>query len=151
MHRATLLSLLLLPSLSFAAAQMRVEGMQIVVSGGSEGELRGVAVDGSELDLGALGTLRIERARTDPDARFPDETWLLEATLRAPGATTFTNVCATDAKTDARMVIYSGYLDAQLKYVADDTRFSPFCWRSRLLPWRTALTWRVIDARSCDG
>lgn len=146
MHRPLLLLSLLGPSLGLASSQMRVEGTKIIVSDDAGQELRGSAIEGAELDLGDLGTLRITRAETDPSARFPDEVWLLDAQLRAPGAQAFTNVCSTDTGVDDRMVIFSGYLDPQLRYVADAARFSMSCvsgveakcLRWGYLPWRNA-------------
>ena len=67
-----------LPSLALADAQMRVAGTEMVVTEVDGSELRGSALEGAELDLGALGSLRVRRHHSDPDARFPDETWLLE-------------------------------------------------------------------------
>jgi hypothetical protein len=128
-----------------SAASLRVEGTQIVVTD-ERGQLRGAQIDGAELELGELGTLRVLRNAIDPGARFSAETWLLDAELRPPGARAFANACATRADDDARMVIYQGYLDADLNYVDDRTRFSlscvggveAKCLRWGYLPWRRA-------------
>lgn len=146
MYRPLLLLSLLGPSLGLASSQMRVEGTQIIVSDESGQELRGSAIEGAELDLGDLGTLRITHAKKDDSARFPDEVWLLDGQMRAPGAQAFTNVCSTDTGVDGRMVIFSGYLDPHLRYVADPARFSMSCvsgveakcLRWGYLPWRSA-------------
>jgi hypothetical protein len=108
---------------------LRVDGSEIVVVDDRGREIRGADIEGAELDLGALGTLRIELAEQDrhKDTRFPDETWLLTAKLRAVGSDQFVDACAAGANADRRMMLYSGYLDPQLHYVADTTRFSITC------------------------
>jgi hypothetical protein len=129
-----------------SAASLRVEGTQIVLTDDRGQELRGAGIEGVELDLSDLGTLRVQRNAIDPGARFSAETWLLDAELRPPGATAFANACATRAGDDARMVIYQGYLDPDLHYVDDHTRFSlscvggveAKCLRWGYLPWRRA-------------
>jgi hypothetical protein len=146
MTRLLLVAAMLIPTVASAAPQMRVEGTRIVVTDDHGNEVDGAALEGAELDLGALGSLRIEHMALDPDARFPDELWLMDAQLRAPGAPAYANACATDAATDARMVIYSGYLDPSLRYLADGSRFSlscvsgveAKCLRWGYLPWRNA-------------
>lgn len=142
--RRLLLIALMAPALA-QASTMHVEGTRIVVRDDT-GEHTGDALEGAELALGELGTLRIERLARDPDARFPDEVWLMQATLRAPGTEDFVNVCASAPGGDSRMVIYSGYLDPQLRYVADAARFSlscvsgveAKCLRWGYLPWGRA-------------
>ena len=127
MRRSLCLMLSVLPSLALADAQMRVAGTEMVVTEVDGSELRGSALEGAELDLGALGSLRVRRHHSDPDARFPDETWLLEGELRALGASEFKPLCPPDPKGDARMLMFSGYLDGDLRYVDDRARFSMSC------------------------
>ena len=125
---------------------MRVDGTAIIVTDADGVERRGNALEGAELDLGALGTIRIRGAVLDPEARFVDDAWLLDAQMRAPGASAFTDACIGDGKSDRRMMIYSGYLDPSLRYVADKTRFSitcvsgveAKCLRWGYMPWRKA-------------
>lgn len=138
--------LLLLISTVLRAEGVRVEGTTLIVDDDQGGQRRGSDLDGAELDLGDLGTLRLLRTERDADARFPDQVWLLQAELRAASASAFANFCPPDPKGDARMVIYQGYLDGQLHYVNDPTRFSlsctsgveAKCLRWGYLPWRSA-------------
>lgn len=145
--RRLLCLLLWLLSASFgSASSLRVEGTAIVVTDASGQEHRGAELDGAELDLGDIGTLRIVRSSLDAQARFPDEVWLLQGELRAAGTQDFESICTPDASGDTRMVIYSGYFDAQLHYVGDTGRFSVSCvsgvegkcLRWGYLPWRRA-------------
>ena len=119
--------MLLLATASVAAADMRVEGTAIVVTDESGQERRGAELDGAELDLGDIGTLRIVSASLDEKARFPDEVWLLQGELRAPGMSTFEQICTPDASGDTHMLIYSGYFDDEFRYVAANERFSVTC------------------------
>lgn len=141
----TLISLaLMFPALAYA--QMRVDGTRLVVTDASGQEADGAQLEGAELDLGELGTLRITQNRLDSEARFPDELWLLQGQMRRPGATEFSALCPADTKGDTRMLIFSGYLDPGLRYVADPSRFSMSCvsgveakcLRWGYLPWRKA-------------
>jgi hypothetical protein len=127
-----------------AAASFRVDGTSLVLGTDAGEERRNVALEGQELDLGALGVWRILRVTRDAEARFPDETWLVDATMRPPGATEFVNACSDGSHRDSRAIFYAGYLDAQLRYVADPDRFSiscvsgveAKCLRWGYLPWR---------------
>jgi ADYC domain len=127
-------------------AEMRVDGTAIVVTDASGQERRGSELDGAELDLGDIGTLRIIESTLDPDARFPGEVWLLRAQLRATGMSEFESICTPDAGGDSRMIFYRGYFDDQFRYIADHERFSVTCvsgvqgkcLRWGYLPWRKA-------------
>lgn len=129
---------------ALAASSLRVEGTELVVTDANGQVSRGVALDGAELDIGPLGTLRIETARLDASARFPDAIWLLQAKLRAPSTSVFENFCTQGPDGDTRMVMFQGYFDQQLQYVADPERFSisctsgveAKCLRWGYLPWR---------------
>lgn len=145
--RALLTALLLLMVTAPAtAAEMRVEGTAIVVTDESGRERRGAELDGAELNLGDIGTLRIVSSALDDQARFPDEVWLLHGELRAPGMSRFEQICTPDASGDTRMLIYSGYFDDEFRYVAARERFSVTCvsgiegkcLRWGYLPWRKA-------------
>lgn len=137
---------LLTVSFALPAASMQVIGTAIVVTDADGQTHRGSELDGAQLDLGELGTLRIEHSSLDTQARFPDELWLLQAQLRSVGASEFANFCTPDPKGDTRMLIYAGFFDEQLQYVADPQRFSiscvsgveAKCLRWGYLPWRTA-------------
>ena len=137
---------LLLSASSTLASEMRVEGTAIVVTDELGHEHRGAELDGAQLDLGALGTLRILKSSLDKQARFPGEVWLLQAELRAPGMSEFESICTPDASGDTRLVIYSGYFDQEFRYVAATERFSVTCvsgvegkcLRWGYLPWRKA-------------
>lgn len=109
----------LLSATHLLAAEMRVDGTAIVVTDASGQERRGSELDGAELDLGDIGTLRIIESTLDPDARFSGEVWLLRAQLRAPGMSEFESICTPDAGGDARMIFYRGYFDEEFRYVAD--------------------------------
>lgn len=137
---------LLLPGAVAASPSFRVEGTQLVVAMEDGQTLRNDAVEGHELDLGALGVWRILRVARDAEARFPDETWIIDAQVQAPGASGFVTACDAGAGHDGRAVFYSGYLDDELRYVADPDRFSisclsgveAKCLRWGYLPWRAA-------------
>ena len=146
MRRLLCVLALLLSAPALLASEMRVEGTAIVVTDESGQERRGAELDGAELDLGAIGTLRIVKSSLDAQARFPDEVWLLQGELRAPGMSQFESICTPDASGDTRMVIYSGYFDDEFRYVAASERFSVSCvsgvegkcLRWGYLPWRKA-------------
>ncbi len=146
MLRSLVLIFAALPATALAQAQLRVVGTQIVVTDETGAEHRGTALEGAELDLGQLGSLRVKKHRLDPDARFPDETWLLEGELRAVGAVDFEPLCQADPRGDTSMLMFSGYLDADLRYVSDPARFSMSCvsgveakcLRWGYHPWRNA-------------
>ena len=146
MRRLLCVLALLLSAPALLASEMRVEGTAIVVTDESGQERRGAELDGAELDLGAIGTLRIAKSSLDAQARFPDEVWLLQGELRAPGMSQFESICTPDASGDTRMVIYSGYFDDEFRYVAASERFSVSCvsgvegkcLRWGYLPWRKA-------------
>jgi hypothetical protein len=127
-----------------AAPGFRVEGTQMVVETADGQVLRGAEIEGHELDLGAVGVWRILRVARDAEARFPDETLVVDAQMRAMDGVEFSNACANGPNQDGRAVFYSGYLDRDLRYVADPTRFSISCMsgveakclRWGYLPWR---------------
>jgi|CXWL01.1.fsa_nt_gi hypothetical protein len=129
-----------------ADAQLRVDGTELIVTDEAGVEQRGAALDGAELDLGPLGTLKLQHSAKDATARFPDELWLLEGQLRKPETSEFAELCPPDPKGDKRMLLYSGYLDPELHYVADRSRFSMSCvsgveakcLRWGYLPWKQA-------------
>lgn len=129
-----------------SGSTLRLDGTAIVVTDASGQEHRGADLDGAELDLGDIGTLRIVQSSLDTQARFPGEVWLLQGELRLPGESAFQSICTPDASGDTRMVIYSGYFDAQFRYVAAADRFSVTCvsgvegkcLRWGYLPWRKA-------------
>lgn len=128
------------------AAQLRVVGTEIVVIDDAGREVRGNAIVGAELDLGQIGSLRVIHTEQDAKARFPDQLWVMDAQLRPLGAADYATFCPPDTLGDSRMLIYSGYLDADLHYVADRERFSlscvsgveAKCLRWGYLPWRRA-------------
>lgn len=127
MLRSLILILGVMPAVAIADSQLRIDGTEIVVTDGEGKEHRGSKLEGAELDLGQLGSLRVHRHRIDSEARFPDETWLLDGELRAVGTSEFKPLCPPDPKGDSRMIMFSGYLDAGLRYVADRARFSMSC------------------------
>ncbi len=140
------LSCSLLPSwLGAQQAQLRVDGTQFVIAK-ADGSLRsGADLVGAELDLGAVGIVRVLNVERDETARFK-EVWLHTLLLRAPGDLQFHGFCAPDPKGDTRVVVYPGYFNAQRRYVADQDRFSiscvsgveAKCLRWGYLPWRKA-------------
>ena len=146
MRRLLYVLALLMSAPPLSASSMRVDGTAIVVTDESGQERRGADLDGAELDLGDIGTLRIVKSSLDTQARFPDEVWLLQGELRAVGTSEFGSICTPDASGDTRMVIYSGYFDQQFRYVAAADRFSVTCvsgvegkcLRWGYLPWRKA-------------
>lgn len=146
MRRLLVALSLWLSATTLPAASMRVEGTAIVVTDASGQERRGAELNGAELDLGSVGTLRIVKYALDDQARFPDEVWLLHGELRTPGMSEFESVCTPDASGDTRMLIYSGYFDDAFRYVAAPERFSVTCvsgvegkcLRWGYLPWRKA-------------
>lgn len=125
--RRRMLIAMLLPGAAFASPSFRVEGTQLVVETAGGHSLRNAEVEGHELDLGVLGVWRILRVARDAEARFPDGTWLVDAQMQAPGTAGFVNACADGPDRDGRAVFYSGYVDADLRYVADPHRFSISC------------------------
>ncbi len=135
---------LMLPVAAWSAPSMRVDGTEIRVIDADGKAIAPSDLSGSELDLGDTGILRIEQIAQDPTARFPEETWLMKTELKPPGAAEFSNLCPADPTGDKRMMIYSGYLDKGLRYVADTARFSlscvsgveAKCLRWGYLPWR---------------
>ena len=137
-------ALLVLSSAAFAAPGFRVEGTQMVVEDADGQVLRGAEIEGHELDLGAVGVWRVLRVSRDAEARFPDETLVVDAQMRATDGVEFSNACANGPNQDGRAIFYSGYLDRDLRYVADPTRFSISCMsgvvakglRWGYLPWR---------------
>jgi hypothetical protein len=142
-----LLSLLLTSTTSSAVEDsgLRVEGTGLVVTDSSGNSLRGAELIGAELDLGNIGVIRVVAVERDPGARF-DEVWLHTLQLRQPGSMLFSEFCTPDPKGDKRAVIYQGYFDEALHYVADSERFSfscvsgveAKCLRWGYLPWRKA-------------
>lgn len=139
-----MIAAMLLPATASASPAFRVEGTQLVVETADGRTLRNAEVEGHELDLGALGVWRILRVTRDAEARFVDETWLVDAQMQAPGGASFVNACANGPNQDGRAILYSGYLDAELRYVDDPARFSiscvsgveAKCLRWGYLPWR---------------
>lgn len=127
MRRLPCVIALLMSTIALSASTLRVEGTTIVVTDASGQEHRGADLDGAELDLGDIGTLRIVKSSLDDQARFPDEVWLLQGELRVPGTSKFEAICTPDAGGDTRMIIYSGYFDAQFRYVGASERFSVSC------------------------
>lgn len=146
MRRLLCIFALLVSALPLSAGNLRVDGTAIVVIDESGQERRGAELDGAELDLGDIGTLRIAQSTLDDQARFPGEVWLLDGELRAIGMQEFESICTPDASGDTRMVIYSGYFDEGFRYVAASDRFSVSCvsgvegkcLRWGYLPWRKA-------------
>lgn len=148
-----LAQLLLLSSLAFAAAAsvaaenagLRVEGTGFIVADATGKSLQGTELIGAELDLGEIGVMRVVAVDRDPTARF-DEIWLHTLHLRQPGSMVFSEFCSPDPKGDKRVVVYPGYFDEALHYIADAERFSfscvsgveAKCLRWGYLPWRTA-------------
>ncbi|MDZ4811370.1 MAG: ADYC domain-containing protein [Pseudomonadota bacterium] len=124
---------------------LRVEGTRFVVPDASGKLLSGADLAGAELDLGEVGVVRVVAVEQDTSARF-NEVWLHSLTLRQPGSMVFNEFCAPDAKGDTRVVVYPGYFDEALHYVADAERFSfscvsgveAKCLRWGYLPWRKA-------------
>jgi hypothetical protein len=124
---------------------LRVEGTRFVIDDADGHSLRGSDLTGAELDLGALGVVRVVAVEQDATARF-DEVWLHTLELRQPGSMLFSNFCAPDPKGDRRVVVYPGYFDDARRYVADNERFSMSCvsgveakcLRWGYLPWRKA-------------
>lgn len=103
-----------------AQAGVRVEGTELLVSG-ADGERRGVAVAGSQLELPGFGLLRIVAAELDTGSRFGD-IWLYRAQLADGSA-----VCAPDPSGDTRLVFFAGRFDEAMNYVADPAEFSLSC------------------------
>lgn len=144
--RQLLTAFALLFASTLSAGELRVEGTAIVVTDESGQERRGAELDGAELDLGDIGTLRIVSSALDEQARFPGEVWLLQGELRAAGTSQFEQICTPDPSGDTRMVIYSGYFDDEFRYVPAGERFSVTCisgveakcLRWGYLPWRQA-------------
>lgn len=151
MHAALLTATLLSCALAFEAPTvqategLRVEGTRFVVDAADGQSLRGSELTGAELDLGALGVVRVVAVEADAEARF-DEVWLHTLELRQPGSMLFNNFCAPDPKGDTRVVVYPGYFDDARHYIADNERFSMSCvsgveakcLRWGYLPWRKA-------------
>jgi hypothetical protein len=127
------------------AERLRVEGTEFVVIAEDGTEVRGADLIGAELDLGALGTVRVAAVERDATARF-DEVWLHSLELRVPGSMLFQQFCTPDPGGDRRAVAYAGFFDETRRYVADPTRFSlscvsgveAKCLRWGYLPWRRA-------------
>lgn len=146
--QALLLTSAFLLSITVSAGDsggLRVEGTRFVVPDASGKLLSGADLAGSELDLGEVGVVRVVAVEQDASARF-NEVWLHRLTLRQPGSMVFTEFCAPDPKGDTRVVVYPGYFDDALHYVADPERFSfscvsgveAKCLRWGYLPWRKA-------------
>ena len=127
------------------ATEIRVEGTELIVTLDDLGVTRGAAVAGMEVDLPELGTLRLEHAAQDDQARFKG-LWLYQAQLRPLGASEFVSLCAPDPHGDTRLALFSGYLDEEQRYIADNARFSlsctsgvqTKCLRWGYEPWRRA-------------
>ncbi|MFO1493576.1 MAG: ADYC domain-containing protein [Lysobacterales bacterium] len=127
---------------ALSAQGLRVDGTEPVAVD-DQGEVRrGAELAGAELDLGRLGVLRIERVTQDSAARFPEQTWLIEAQWRRDSGEA--SVCPPDAKGERRALMFQGYLDADMRYVDAPERFSisclsgaqAKCLRWGYLPWR---------------
>jgi hypothetical protein len=140
-------SILSVPIAVSAAENMglRVEGTRFVVTD-SDGAIRtGADLAGAELDLGDIGVMRVVAVEQDATARF-NEIWLHTLQLRQPGSMVFSTLCTPDPKGDTRSIVYPGYFDEALHYVADPERFSfscvsgveAKCLRWGYLPWRRA-------------
>jgi len=127
------------------ATGIEVQGTQLLVTDPVGKRLSAAQLVGTELDLPAVGTIRVVAVEADPIARF-QPTWLHTLELRAAGETEFRGFCEPDPSGDRRVVLYPGYFDQSRRYVADKERFSMSCvsgveakcLRWGYLPWKQA-------------
>jgi ADYC domain len=146
--RSLVLTSVLITPIAVSATEsrgLRIEGTRFVVTD-SDGTIRtGAELAGAELDLGDIGVVRVVAVEQDATARFK-EIWLHTLQIRQPGTMVFSTLCTPDPKGDTRSIVYPGYFDEALHYVADPERFSfscvsgveAKCLRWGYLPWRTA-------------
>jgi len=126
------------------AGELQVHGTELRLAL-YERVLSGAELVGAELELDGLGTLRIDAAERDHDARF-DDSWLYRARLRAAGADDFEDFCEPDPSGDTRLLFFQGDVDGNLRYVDDTDRFAMSCvsgvqakcLRWGYQPWRQA-------------
>ncbi|MBX3727179.1 MAG: hypothetical protein KF823_14815 [Xanthomonadales bacterium] len=133
-----------LPVVQAMDVDLVVAGAELSLVAG-ERRLAGADLVGLDIDLPGLGTLRIDGARPDAQARFPG-LWLYQARLRAPGRRRFQPFCTPDPEGETDVVFFQGTVDEAQRYLPDRDRFSlscvsgvqAKCLRWGYEPWRTA-------------
>lgn len=126
------------------APVVHVQGGELQVLVG-EHRLSGADLIGVELDLPGFGSIRVESAQLDDEARF-DDIWLYRLSARADAGSEFEEVCEPDTEGDTRAILFQGEMTAAQRYLDLPGSFSlscisgvqAKCLRWGYAPWRTA-------------